>query len=731
MKSIRLHALPALLLCAGLVSGCGDSGMPGSIGIPAPIDAAPTPTPTKSLSLAVLSNRADLISGGDALVEVVLPTGIEVSAVRVSVAGRDVTNQFALRANGRYQGVVTGLALGENVLTATLPGATGAAITITNHPSGGPVFSGPQIEPWYCQAGATDKQCSRPVVYDYVYKSAVTNNFAAYDPANPPPDLATVTNDQGTTVPYIVRRETGSMDRSEYLIAVLADPAAPFDRWSGPKGWNHKVYVLHGGGCAGKRTAGIAPDVLDEGPLSRGFLTISTALEDSNQNCNVVVQSESVMMAKEYVIENYGDVRYVMGVGSSGGSLASLQMSNAYPGLYDGLIVGATFPDLTYNDLIDCLQMHRYFDNPTRWAPGVVWAEPLMAAAESKQTTSVCRLESLPFGPENYSNMFNPSDPAWCDMGAHEPERVYNASTNPEGVRCAIQDYMVNVLGTRAPEYWGPVEKGIKRGFANRPYDNVGVQYGLRALMAGTITAAHFVDLNVKIGATDIDYGTQAERVVAEPAGLIAAYRSGMVNSTNNLARLPIIDVPHPAGNADIHDKWKSFALRARLDAANGHHENHAIWLSSDREGAVVNAGAGFLTMDEWLTAIEQDDRSVPLEQKVREHKPALARDRCELPTPETCQTVQGPYGSVRFGAGSGIASDIMKCQLKPLDKADYGSVTFSDEQWSQFQVAFPGGVCDWSKPGIEQQHTLPWRNYMRGPGGADLPAAPASRPLP
>src|SRR5689334_21798546 len=95
-------------------------------------EAASTP------QISVLSNRADLISGGDALVEIKLPQGIKPSLARVYLDDADVTASFATRSNGRYMGLVTGLRDGANVLSARVPGA-GAQITLTNHPIGGPV----------------------------------------------------------------------------------------------------------------------------------------------------------------------------------------------------------------------------------------------------------------------------------------------------------------------------------------------------------------------------------------------------------------------------------------------------------------------------------------------------------------------------------------------------------------------------------------------------------------
>ena len=50
--------------------------------------------------ISVVSNRADLISGGDALVSVDLIANPR--AIRVELNGSDITDAFAIRPNGRY-----------------------------------------------------------------------------------------------------------------------------------------------------------------------------------------------------------------------------------------------------------------------------------------------------------------------------------------------------------------------------------------------------------------------------------------------------------------------------------------------------------------------------------------------------------------------------------------------------------------------------------------------------
>src|SRR4051812_27137953 len=72
------------------------------------------------LRIHVLSNRADMISGGDALVAVDLPRGAKPARVRVTVDGRGVTKRFATRADRHFEGLLTGLRVGRNVIRARL-----------------------------------------------------------------------------------------------------------------------------------------------------------------------------------------------------------------------------------------------------------------------------------------------------------------------------------------------------------------------------------------------------------------------------------------------------------------------------------------------------------------------------------------------------------------------------------------------------------------------------------
>ena len=160
--------------------------------------------------------------------------------------------------------------------------------------------------------------------------------------------------------------------------------------------------------------------------------------------------------------------------------------------------------------------------------------------------------------------------------------------------------------------------------------------------------------------------------------------------------------------------------LRKRLDKGN---DNQVMVVNDNRFGLYSTANPllreAILKMDRWITAIKADTRDIPQIEKVVQNKPADVVEGCysKDPTPvfipetqvreqEQATTCNGLYPTNSFPrevAGADIAADIIKCQLKPLDPSDY-SVPFTGSQWARLQAVFPSGVCDWSKPGLEQQ---------------------------
>jgi hypothetical protein len=300
---------------------------------------------------------------------------------------------------------------------------------------------------------------------------------------------------------------------------------------------------------------------------------------------------------------------------------------------------------------------------------------------------------------------------------------------------------MINVLGPRPPGVWSSNERKLGRGFAGLPIDNVGVQYGLESLQQGLITPAQFADLNAKIGAVDIDINPTPNRGAADEPALAFAYRSGAINEASNLDQVAIIDGRGPDPGL-AHDSYRAFAVRARLDRDHGTHANQVIW-----EGPTPIIGdaqytvEGLVAIDRWLSRIERDQSSRPLSEKVITDRPTDITDRCSDGVGQQITTGLCPpgivpvFGTPRTVAGDAITTDTNKCQLKPLRRGDYRA-TFTEMQWAQLQTAFPTGVCDYTKPAVAQQPTIPWLTYQDGNGrviygGRPLPSPPRSVPLP
>src|SRR5207253_7581148 len=118
--------------------------------------------------------------------------------------------------------------------------------------------------------------------------------------------------------------------------------------------------------------------------LSHGFAVMSTAPDNAGHNCNIVTEAESLVMAKEHLVETYGRIRYTIGTGCSGGSLVQQQVANAYPGIYQGILPQCSFPDSwsTGQQLAAYHFTRGYFENPTRWGTGILWLDNQIAAVE-------------------------------------------------------------------------------------------------------------------------------------------------------------------------------------------------------------------------------------------------------------------------------------------------------------------------------------------------------------
>jgi cysteine-rich repeat protein len=691
----------------------------------------------------------------------------------------DVTASFGVDGSGRLLGLVDGMVIGDNVVEAHVAPPTtkqAAAIVVSNHPIGGPIFSGAQLLPFICarkvatsvtvtvpgtalsgtattkvsglDADPVDDQCNAASKITYFYQpkalegstctftapNAGSSCFVTYDVNSPPApaDIANFTNDRGDTVKSIIQVTRGTTDRGLYDIVTFFDPTQPSTPQNRQRGWNGKL-LWSMGPSSGPRRFEQPPtqSVFNANALSRGFMIASGSLTDHDTNSNDTLAGEFLMMVKEEITETYGEIRYTIGTGCSGGSILQYNIAAAYPGLLDGIQPNCTFPDTltTAIEVTDCGLLQRYYGV----APGNALTTAKRTAINGHANNNQCLAWAssfLPFG--------NPTTASNCGSGF--PTAItYDPALRPDGVRCTSFDHDASMLGTYVDT------DGNRK--AKSPLDNVGVQYGLKALAAGTITAEEFTLLNENIGSYTADLvAVRPQRTVANADALETAYAAGLVSDGKQLAKVAIIDLRGQEGSVDIHLNWRAMEVRSRLDKANGNHDNQVIWAS----GPGITPGAAlllksFLTMDAWLHAIELDPSNTTIEAKIVANKPAAAHDFCinssgatdaqvaaELPlNSPSCPVIF--RSSPHQVAGGPQSEDIFKCQLKPLDfaSADYNGVTFTTDQQTRLAAVFPSGVCDWTLPGVGQVPSDGGSTFKNGPGGEPLGAEPLSDLVP
>jgi len=797
--------VPAVVVCAVL------------LGLSVAALAAPKP-PKSNFEIRTLSNRADLISGGDALVEVSVPDKLQLKQVRLLLNGRDVTAAFRADAAGTtLRGVLTGLVDGENDFIADSNGRgfgrPRAQLTITNHPIGGPVLLGSQTQPWICATPtplaasgntpasnasglstfATDAQCNIATEYKLFYRSTANAVCGGLPDPSPPPavppttppcfkpytvgsspaDLATTTTTHGMTVPYIVRVERGTINRGIYDIAVLFDPSKPWTALEPQPQWNGKVVYTFGPSTGQPRLQFRSEqNWADDAALSRGFMVVDNSLTDSLYNSNRVLNAETLMMMKEHIVDSYGEIAFTMGNGCSGGSIQQNTAASIYPGLLDGIQPSCDYPDsiTTGLEVTDCVLLVNFYVSPewTALVAGLSQATINRKKAKINGHLSQlgCQSWNNAFGfngkPGNYVP-FIVVDQTTGAMDFRGAPRnncllpaalVYDPVNNPNGTRCGDADLSTAVWGTTINEN---APNSVR---ARQTLDNVGIQYGLGALLTGEITAEEFVTVNEKIGGFDADVNRRPQRTTADRQALDIAYRAGIVSSGAHLGQLAIID-SRGWDEQGIHYIFRSFAERARIEADNaGNHGNQVMWRYGTGllPGTAAQAAAVTLrsltTMDRWLTnltasAPKETLNSARGQAQVISGKPADAVDFCFLSTDPTFTTpvtdiaacnADAPQAdglgrmakraSPRQVAGGPLVENILKCQLKPLISADYAPIAFSSGQLARLHDAFPGGVCDWRLPGIGQQPAVSPLTFTEGPGGQPLPPAPVSEPL-
>ena len=119
MRSRAYPAAATALLtigALGILSACSGEG-----GLRANTEASEV-LGSSELRIESVSTRPYLVTGGDVLLRIEAGEDLDLSSVRVSANGMDVTARFSLAVNGvSLIGLVDGLGLGDNQIEARIP----------------------------------------------------------------------------------------------------------------------------------------------------------------------------------------------------------------------------------------------------------------------------------------------------------------------------------------------------------------------------------------------------------------------------------------------------------------------------------------------------------------------------------------------------------------------------------------------------------------------------------
>jgi hypothetical protein len=750
--SRRILSFLVPIACALALAACDNGSNTIAIDPPAP---PPEPEPLGEFSATVLSSPPEAVSGGTARVGIGAPAALPDEDIVIELDGEDISDRF--RATGgkyRLMGRVEGLVEGENRLRVSSAGepVTPAELTLVNHPDTGPIFSGPQQQPFLCATDddranlelgpVLDEQCSVERVVSFKYRTT-EGAWADWEPGQGrPDDMATTTTIDGETVDFIVRWERGTINRFLYSLAVLV-PGGDVDGEPDLAAWNRRlIYYFQGGVAIGHYQGDPSQRrALYADGLGAGYAIAYSTGTKTGTHYNLELGGETAIMVKDRFVSAYGMPDYTVGVGGSGGGIQQYVYGQNHPGLIDAGVPQYSYPDMITQTIHigDCELIERWIDFQLQADPNSKWADwnnrtwLIGLNASNEVANDVVDNGLTPWVPPGSSEC----TASWRGLSplALNPNFGTAPGITPEQqaeVEWTHFADLVNIYG-RAED-----------GFARSTWDNVGVQYGLQALRDGNITPAEFLDLNASIGswkqepetvqegcpflielcfALDFEqplYPDQidpwswrnanvgsvddpAPRRAADPGAIERAFDSGMVNRGE--IEIPLIDVrPYLEEVLDMHNTHQSFAARQRLLNHDGDASNQVIWFQEPSEADIAALTMeAFAVIDEWMANIAANP-----DLSVGENRPAAAVDACfdaggaviasgddvwngilDDGEPGAC-TAQFPvYSTSRIVAGAPITGDVFKCELQSVVEAIDG-----------------GAYGDWM-PGAEEQATL------------------------
>lgn len=721
--------------------------------------------------LKVLSSAPDQVSGDDVLVQVLFRD----RPIKSTPAVRSRLRQLEFWLNGQpvepeiragrdgHEVLVSGLQQGGNRLELhhRRQGPL-ASVDLVAHPETGPIFSGPQQYPFVCtvttelgkqplvdtdgdtgfpvldedgnQIGLS-RDCSIKPYVTFVYRTTGGNWAPLPDDGSRPEDMATTELTDGRTVDFIVRQERGTLNRFIYSFATLAEPGdEPWD--ASTSNWNGRLlFHFQGGVGIGHSQGGISNGrALQPDTLQKGYAVIYSTGTRTSPHYNLQVGGETALMVKEHFIKRFGVPEYTVAIGGSGGGIQQYVYSQNHPDLLDGGVPQYSYPDMITQVIHvgDCELLEHYMDvtdgsNPKWWTTGNrSWLVGLNATDNYPDPFADAKRD-LGYGT---APGMTECIPAWRGLTPLVMNPLYGRADNQERMQPAgVMDDVRWTHYSDARNIYDVDENGEPRTL----FDNVGVQYGLDALLEGNITRQEFLKLNAQVGGwkqpsemvqegfpflgteeqvlagqirfdpwssanmnlSPDDGTTPAPRTEGDLQAIRAAYTSGLV--FDGELNMPVIDWRHYLEEVlDMHNSHQSFSARQRIINRMGDAGNQVIWFTDARPTDLSDPSEpepreeynqtwmALEVLHDWITNIQRNPH-----RSIAENRPAEAVDACfntdgslieagdsvwngilDDKSAGDCTEQFETYTTSRIEAGGPIEGSIFKCALKPVEEA-------------------------------------------------------------
>lgn len=595
------------------------------------------------------------------------------------------------------------------------------------------------------------KDCSVPTQAKYYYNRQDSEEFYPLEQADN--DIAKIVV-KGEEIDFIVRLEIGTINRFLYAIAVLKGVEETLENPDN-RYWNQRlIYKFRGGVGIGKRQGRLKPEnvfsrLLEQ--LRQGYAVVYSTGNHTSNHYNIWLAEDTALRVKRQFVALYGKPLYTVGVGGSGGAIQQYLLGQNNPEVIDAAIPLYSYPDMVTQTIygLDCELMEYFFEvkdaENEKWQhwENRRWIEGLNARSNIEvkygQYYAVAkffkgRWPSLPSGSTECMSGWKGLTPL-----IHNPNYThFHQRFNPEVVKQTHWSYWDDM------KYFYGVDKF---GYARSTYDNVGVQYGLQALVESHISPEEFLTLNANIGGWKHPKDMQQEklwflvgdfdprillwsehnmlqsvnsaqtpllRTEGDIKAIEAAYRSG--NVFMGRINIPILDMRHYLEpDLNMHHVSASFSARQRMIREQGHADNQLIWVTEKPHEPFKEI---FDLIDRWMLNILDNPQA-----SVVANKPKDAIDKCfnaegqliaegdtvwdgewNQQAPGACMKVYPSFTNSRMVAGADIAGDIFKCQRQSVKEAIktgvYGDIDMRP-YLKRLQAIFPQGVCDYTQPGM------------------------------